>query len=271
VVGYGLYRNGKRLGSSTTTSATFGDLICGTTYTLAVDAFDAAGNRSSPTALTAATTCNLTAPQDGGLVAAYSVDRGSGTMLNDLSGRGNNGTISGATWTTAGKFGGALSFDGVNDLVTVADSNSLDLTSGMTLEAWVSPSVLRGAWRTVLLKEQSGQLVYALYANTNGNRPSGHLFIARDRDTRGTAILPLNAWTHLAATYDGVRLHLYVNAVLVSSRALAGSILTSTGALRIGGNTVWAEWFSGRIDEVRVYNRALRGGEILRDMNTRVG
>ncbi len=63
----------------------------------------------------------------------------------------------------------------MNDLVTVPDANSLDLTTGVTLEAWVRPSTVTG-WRTALLKEQTNGLVYAIYANTDANRPSGHLF-----------------------------------------------------------------------------------------------
>ena len=55
-----------------------------------------------------------------GLVGAWGFDETSGTTATDASGRGNTGTISGATRTTAGKFGSALTFDGVNDLVTVA-------------------------------------------------------------------------------------------------------------------------------------------------------
>ena len=101
------------------------------------------------------------------------------TTAADASGRGNTGTISGATRTTTGKFGSALSFDGVNDMVTVADSASLDLTNRATLEAWVNPTALGSAWRTALLKEQPGQLVYALYANNDVSRPSGHLYTTR--------------------------------------------------------------------------------------------
>ena len=73
-----------------------------------------------------------------GLVAAYSFDAGTGTTLADSSGLANTGTISGATWA-AGKNGGALTFDGVNDSVTVPDTASLDLSTGMTIEAWVRP------------------------------------------------------------------------------------------------------------------------------------
>ena len=79
-----------------------------------------------------------------GLVAAYSFDAGTGSVLADASGNDRNGSISGASWTTAGRNGGALTFDGINDKVTIADHASLDLTTGMTLEAWVRPTALGG-------------------------------------------------------------------------------------------------------------------------------
>ena len=112
-----------------------------------------------------------------GLVASYDFDAGSGSVLADRSGNGNNGVLSGATWSKSGKYGGALTFDGVDDWVTVADSSSLDLTKGMTIEAWVNPAALSGSWRTVAVKEQPDQLDYALYAHTNQDGPSGHVFV----------------------------------------------------------------------------------------------
>ena len=111
---------------------------------------------------------------------------------------------------------------------------------------------------------------YALYANTDTTRPSGHVFIASEFDTRGTAAVAMNTWTHLATTSDGATLKLYVNGVLASSKAAAGSIKTSAGVLRIGGNSIWGEYFSGLIDEVRIYNRALAASEIQSDMNAAV-
>src|SRR4051794_27870824 len=66
-----------------------------------------------------------------GLVAAYNFDAGSGTVLTDLSGNGNNGTITDATWSTSGKHGGALSFNGKTDsYATIPEASSLDLTKG---------------------------------------------------------------------------------------------------------------------------------------------
>src|SRR5262245_5382996 len=69
------------------------------------------------------------------LVAAFGFNEGAGAAVADVSGAGNHGTISAATWTTSGRFGNALSFNGANSWVTVADAASLDLTTGMTLEA----------------------------------------------------------------------------------------------------------------------------------------
>jgi hypothetical protein len=73
-------------------------------------------------------------------------------------------------------------------------------------------------------------------------------------------------------TYDGSAIRLYVNAVLVASLAgVVGSMPNSTLPLDIGGNNVWSEWFIGRIDEVRLYNRALSLAELQTDMNTPIG
>ena len=82
--------------------------------------------------------------------------------------------------------------------------------------------------------------------------------------------MPLNTWTFLTATYDGATLRLYVNGTQVSSKAVTGSMPNSSGVLRIGGNSVWGEYFAGLIDNIRVYNRALSVTEIQSDMSTRV-
>ncbi len=205
-----------------------------------------------------------------GLVGAWAFDEGSGTAIGDQSGRGNNGTVSNGTWVTGGKFNNALSFNGTNTWVTVPDSATLDLTTGMTLEAWLRPSIL-GSWRTAVVKEQPGNLAYGLYANTNINRPEAEVYVSgATRLVNGTSTLPIGSWSHLAATYDGATLRLYLNGAQVAQLAQSGSILTSNSPLRIGGNSVWGEYFNGLIDEVRVYNRALSAAEIQGDMNRSV-
>ena len=107
-------------------------------HALTARARDAAGNQTTSAPPVTVTVSNTAPPT---LVAAYGFSEGAGTTVADLSGNGRTGTISGATWTAAGRFGNALSFNGTNAWVTVADANALDLTTGMTLEAWVNPAV----------------------------------------------------------------------------------------------------------------------------------
>jgi hypothetical protein len=158
--------------------------------------------------------------------------------------------------------------------VRIPDSPSLDLTTGMTLEAWVNPTANGTTWRDVVVKEQPpANLTYAMYANTDTKNPSGHVYTAAGEQIlkAGTSTtVPLNVWTHLAVTYDGSSLKLYANGTLVASKAVTGTIVTTTGALTIGGNSIWGEWFQGKIDDVRVYSRALSASEIQTDMNTPV-
>jgi hypothetical protein len=208
--------------------------------------------------------------QTANLVAAFAFNEGSGTTFVDASGNNNHGTITGATWA-AGRFGNALSFNGTNQLATVVHSPSLGLTNRMTLEAWVYPTAAGGTWRTVILKERPGQLVYALYGNTNANRPRAEIVTAATAAAQGSSALALNVWSHVASTYDGTTLRLYVNGVQTAATARTGNLVSSTSPLRIGGNTVWAEFFAGRIDEVRIYQRALSAAEIQADMQTPIG
>ena len=238
------------------------------TYYYKVTAEDAAGNIG---AASNEATATVSAPPPVGLVGAYGFDEGSGTSTSDKSGNGNTGTLTNVSWAgaAAGKFGNALSFNGTNAIVNIADSASLHLTTGMTLEAWVKPTAISG-WNTIAFKERTGYYGWALYGNTNTSRPSANVYSSADNDLRGTAPLALNTWTHLAATYDGVVLALYVNGSQVATAFASGSIISSTGSLRIGGNTIWGEYFNGLIDEVRVYNRALSASEIQADMNTSV-
>lgn len=211
----------------------------------------------------------------GGPVLALGFDETSGTTSADKSGRGNTATLSSsASFTTAGRNGGALNVTGAaGSWATVADSDSLDLTNAMTLEAWVKPRS-RSAWRTVLMKELSNWQSYVLYSAAtpynggNGEEPVG--FVNGD-GVRGPAPLPLNAWSHLATTFDGTTQRLYVDGTLVASRPSTAAAQVGTGALRIGGNDVWGEQFDGLIDDVRVYDRAISAAEVVADRDTPVG
>ncbi|MEI9912560.1 MAG: Ig-like domain-containing protein [Bacteroidota bacterium] len=240
-------------------------------HTLTARARDAAGN-SATSAGVPVTVFN------NNLVAAYGFNENTGTSANDNSGNNNTGTLTnGPVWSASGRYGAAILFDGTNDLVNINDANSLDLTGGMTLEAWVNASNLSG-YKTVLCKENgTNNLSYALSANnstsgTANQRPDSRIRIGTTtRTVTGTTKLTLNTWTHIASTYDGATMRLYINGVQVSSFATTGNITTTTNALRIGGSTaLGTQYFAGLIDEVRIYNKALTQAEIQTDMNTPV-
>jgi len=211
---------------------------------------------------------NLVIMVNNGLVAAYDFDAGSGTTLADASGNGNTGTISGATWATAGKFGKALSFNGANAVVNVPSSVALEVTTGVTLEAWVYPTSFNADYQSIIAKPIDSTFNGISYVLQGASRPTSVPSFATSvspGNLLGAAPLPLNTWSHLAGTYDGVTARLYINGVQVNSQAQSGSIATSPEMLRIGLS--WA----GMIDELRIYNRALSASDVQRDMNTSVG
>jgi chitodextrinase len=233
-------------------------------YSYRVRATDAAGNLSSYSSVASATTTANT-----GLVAAYSFNEGAGTTVIDSSGQGNTGTITNATWTSSGKYGSAMVFNGTNAWVTISDAASLHLTSGMTLEAWVNPSTVSSAWRDVMYK--GNDMYYLEGTSDNGTRTGGGgTFGSIDAVIYGNAALTVNTWAHLALTYDGANLRLYVNGTQVSSQAQTGNIATSTNPLQIGGDNIYGQYFAGTIDEIRVYNTALTQSQIQSDMVTPV-
>ncbi|MBL7738170.1 MAG: hypothetical protein JNK14_03055 [Chitinophagaceae bacterium] len=243
--------------------------IANGSHILTARARDAAGNTTTSAAV------NVTV-NNTNLVAAYGFNENTGTTANDNSGNNNTGTLTnGAAWAASGRFGSAILFDGTNDYININDANSLDLTNGMTLEAWVNPSNLTG-FKTVICKDRStGNFTYTMAANNNASnannqRPSSRMRIGSGNIVvTGTSKLTLNTWIHVASTYDGGTFRLYINGVQVSSAAVTGNITVTANPLRIGGTTALAgQYFAGLIDEVRIYNRALSQAEIQTDMNT---
>jgi len=137
------------------------------------------------------------------------------------------------------------------------------------MEAWINPSAAPQGWQAVVFKEMPADGAYFLYRSGYSAAPVGGVVIgSTEQDVLGTSGPAVNAWTHLAFTYDGVTEKFYVNGALAASRAQTGAIAAANGVLHIGGDSVWGEHFQGLIDEVRIYNRALSATEIQSDMNT---
>jgi chitodextrinase len=249
----------------TATSLSFADaaLRPGTNYSYRVRAVDTRNSASlySPVATVATLGGNVA------LVAAYAFDEGTGVTAGDSSLAGNSGTVVNATWT-AGRAGGALSFDGSTARVTVRDAASLHLGTALTLEAWVNPATTVTAdWNAFIYK---GLDTYVLASYPSGV-PLGAATVGSTLVLpTGAAPLAANKWTHLATTYNGTSVRLYVNGVLISSLPATGVLAVSTNPLELGGSLLDGGAFAGLLDDVRVYNTALTATQIRTDMATPV-
>ncbi len=195
-----------------------------------------------------------------GLLAGYGLNEGAGPTASDASGNGLTASVSGATWTTSGQFGGALSFDGVNDLAT---TSAATLGSAFTLTAWVfNPT--NTAWETLLAIGATRDLYLA----------GGVLsFYDGASDRAFGAAIPTNSWQHVALSYDGATLRAYLNGA-PRGNALAATLAPVSAGIRIGSwifNGSNTDFFGGRIDEVQIYGRALSAAEIAQAMSTPVG
>jgi chitodextrinase len=271
VTGYRVTRNGTPI--STTTGTTFSDtgLASQTTYTYSVAAVDAAGNISAASAPASATTPAGAAPPTTGLVAAYRFGEGVGTATADASGNGNGGTlVNGPTWTTAGKYGGAINFDGSNDSVRVADSASLDLGRTGTVEAWVKLDTLN-RWQSVLAKGSANSDASHNYALelSSSNRwlcilGNGSSYVTVQSASTATS----NRYYHVACTWDGTTARLYVDGALSVSSSQLVTPVGNAAPLSIGQFGGDADRLDGVIDEVRLYGRALNPTEVQNDMST---
>jgi concanavalin A-like lectin/glucanase superfamily protein/HYDIN/CFA65/VesB family protein/fibronectin type III domain protein/Big-like domain-containing protein len=247
-----------------------------TTYSYRVRAADAAVNLSPYSNGASATTLTSPPPPpppSQGLVAAYAFGEGTGPVTGDGSGNVNQASISGATWTTQGKFGNALSFDGTSSFVSVPDAATLDLGATGTMEAWVKLAAV-GRWNGLIAKGSANDDAAHNYAievdDTNRVRCSLGNGISANVVASVTT-LTANQFYHLACTWDGTTVSLYIDGALNAS---IGQGLTPTGNTaplsigQFGGNS---DRLSGVIDEVRIYNRALTLAQIQQDINAPVG
>jgi hypothetical protein len=198
----------------------------------------------------------LTVTSASGPVLWWKLDDGSGTAASDSSGNGNNGTLANSpTWTT-GKVGGALSFNGSNQYVSLANAGNLAKgNAAHTVAAWIKVNALPSyrAWILQLGNEGSGSHHWLI--NSSGGTQFGVW-----NGNQAQPGLPVGQWKHVAIVFDGTTLKSYVDGVLSQSTAatfnLQGTPLSAAQAHN-GENA-----FNGVMDDVRVYGRALSAAEV---------
>ncbi|MCH7558900.1 MAG: hypothetical protein IIB56_15815 [Planctomycetes bacterium] len=202
---------------------------------------------------------------DPALVGWWKFDEGVGDTTADSSGNENTGTLHGPVeWTDEGYIGGALLFTGPFNYVLVEDSPELNPTDAITIAAWINPS-WTGNNRIIQKSTEGSDNQYRLIKE-GGNNIRVHFPPIPRFEVTGN-IPPASEWTHLAATYDGSSLKVYYNGVVVAETAASGKMDISDGPLFIGNKHSTApagDEFNGIIDDVRIYNRALSQGEIIK-------
>jgi hypothetical protein len=213
--------------------------------------------------------------QDPTLVLYYSFDSDVAGEATDHSIHGNNGTIEGGPEVVDGRFGSALTFDASDDQVVVPTNETLDIQDQITMMAWIQPGAnLTADWRTVMGKSPTNVLGQNTFSYDFRSDQSGVLrfsvnlgawqFVLGPTLTEGT-------WYHIAGTFDGTELILYVDGEPVGATAASGQIVVTPDPFCVGNiiNAAGAtqnEYWSGIIDEVRLWDRALSADEVATNM-----
>jgi len=186
------------------------------------------------------------------------------TAVGDSSTNANDGTVTGTTIVTAGKYGSARSFNGSSDYINVPHSTSLNISSTITVEGWVYLNSTGNRW---ILGKEPVNSTYELFAE-------GTYFVMRINDCvpscrhalGGTQVV--DTWTHVAGTYDGQNIRLYVNGSLVDTEPYVAAITTNTSPVQIGAFSSGTSYqMDGYIDDVRIYNYVRSEDQINEDMS----
>lgn len=185
---------------------------------------------------------------DDDTVGLWRFNLGTGTIALDRSSNDNDGTLADeyGMWTSSGEYFGGILCDGVVDNVTVSSNSTLDISTSITLEAWIYPTVKKGG--DVVRKDGA----YGLNVSKLGNTlyHGGSVWVGEiEYGLTSSSGIVLDTWQHIAMTYDGSDIRLFVNSVEVDSTTQSGSIDFSSHDLKIGGR--WA-YFAGRLDDVRI-------------------
>jgi hypothetical protein len=214
-------------------------------------------------------------------VAFWKFDEASGTVAYDSSGTSNSASLgtgnSSPTWTN-GKIGGALKFDGVNDYIhgATGSGTSLDITGNITLEAWVYPDTSDNGKHTIIDRHRTvgfKQYKLAYYGATHAsyaNKISFQDSAETAKEVFSTTTIPLNQWSHIVATWNNTTVKFYINGIYSNSDGISGSSTSSTYGTVIGADQYdsgFAEYFSGKIDQVKIFNYVRTQRQIANDFS----
>lgn len=195
-----------------------------------------------------------------GVVGRWKLDEASGTVAADSTSTGNVGAhVNGPAVGQSGIVDAAVIFDGVNDYTSVPESASLVASDSVAVSAWIRPTASANSDRMIVNKEGE----YEVALTTAGEVKWAIANTAPGWVWHQTGIrVPDDTWSHLIVSYDGAEVKTYLNGLLVETYAASGTIgdaHPTLNELRIGGrsNSPSGKYFSGKIDDVHVFTRAV--------------
>ena len=198
-----------------------------------------------------------------GPIAWYRLNEIGGLLASDSGGVNTGSLVNSPGWTSA-VYGNGLVFDGFSKYVVIPDDACFHVANALTITGWVKgyswPN--DSNWANVILRKGD--------ANPNNWQLSiRQTYITLTLDDfdaysiSGNTSLALNTWYHVAGTWDGSVVKIYLNGVLdASPTARAGPIGTDTRPVYLGGRTGNTDTLNGVLDDVRLYNRALSAADI---------
>jgi hypothetical protein len=191
---------------------------------------------------------------DSDTVGLWHFNEGNGTVAYDETTNNNDGAINGATWTT-GKYGSSLDFDG-DDYVDCGNDVIFNIDQG-TWELWLKFSS-KPSDAGHLMNPLAKQEQYWIHASSDDSiQAKINVGGTRYITTTGSDFIETDVWYHVAGTYDGEELKLYVNGTLIDTNTdPSGNLSTTSNILAIGTWSSPTDYFVGTIDEVRVSNIA---------------
>jgi len=191
------------------------------------------------------------------LLGRWTFDENTGSVAHDSSGNNRDGTISGATWTT-GHSGSALSFDGNGDSVIVPSTTALDLRGAMTLAVWILSTGQQATWARVIDHDYNSS--YSLSFGDGVDDLEFWLDGQKIVDS-GDGVIAHDVWKHAVLTYQtSGATTLYIDGVAVASATHPGAITGAASNLYFGSAAGYD--FAGRLDGIRVYDRALSADDV---------
>ena len=205
--------------------------------------------------------------QDGLVLALDASDRnsypGSGTVWSDMSGNGNNGTLTnGPTFNTGS--GGSIVFDGVDDYINIPDATSLNPTT-ITLNAWFYLNALVSNQNIISkgftsIAEPFVSYTLKMFDTTPFNTIEIQASIGGTRRLlRSSTTLATGTWYNVAGTYDGTIFRLFINGIQdANTTSISGTITSYATPVQVGRwGTQGSQYLNGRVAVASIYNRAL--------------